>query len=99
MSLMRSDRVEHQHLAELLEEEMRERGWEIVDLVMNMGPFYSEEERGICQLSWEMFFASRTPDVILGDVMAEQLSTAFGVSKKFFLSFHESWRRYVLDRK
>lgn len=87
----------HQHLADVLLMEMDERGWSIVDLVMNMGPHYSEEEWGVCQLSWEMFFAVREPYVLLGDVMAEQLACAFGVSKQFFINFHEAWRMSVLD--
>ena len=85
----------HQHLSEIIQEEMKERDWTITDLVMNMGPHFSEEDWGICQLSWEMFFAVRTPNVILGDVMAEHLSEAFGMSKQFFINFHESWRKSV----
>jgi hypothetical protein len=59
--------IKHQHLAELLEEEMAERGWTITDLVMNMGPHFSAEDWGICQLSWDLFFAVREPYVILGN--------------------------------
>lgn len=81
-----------QHLAELIEEEMRERKWSITDLVMNMGPFADEKEWGICQLSWEMFLEVREPYVVLGDMMAQQLSDAFGVNANFFTNFHEAWR-------
>jgi plasmid maintenance system antidote protein VapI len=88
-----TESIKHQHLAELIEEEMAERGWTITDLVMNMGPHFSQEEWEICQLSWDLFIAVREPYVILGNEMAEQLSTAFGVSAKFFTSFHENWRK------
>jgi hypothetical protein len=81
------------HLAELLEEEMNARGWTLDDLVMNMGPHFTPEEWGICHLSWDMFFTLRTPDVILGDVMAQQLGDAFDVTPAFFTNFHEAWRR------
>ena len=82
------------HLAEIIEDEMKERGWSMDDLVMNMGPFYTEEGWGIAKLSWEFFFAGREMrDVVLGDVMAEQLSAAFGVSPQFFTAFHENWRK------
>jgi hypothetical protein len=80
------------HLAELLEEEMKERGLTIDDLVMQMGPHFTEKERGICKLSWDMFFAVRTVYIVLG-VMANQLADAFDVPATFFISFHESWRK------
>jgi plasmid maintenance system antidote protein VapI len=82
-----------QHLAEIIEEEMRERGWTITDLVMNMGPFADEREWGICQLSWEMFLEVREPCVVLGDVMAQQLADAFDVDPQFFTNLHEVWRK------
>jgi plasmid maintenance system antidote protein VapI len=86
---------EPQHLAELIEEEMTERGWKIGDLVMNMGPHFTELDWNVCQLSWEMFMAVREPNILLGDRMAEQLSDAFDVSPKFFTNFHEMWRSWA----
>ena len=83
------------HLAELIEEEMAERNWTITDLIMNMGPHYTPEAWGICQLSWELFFAIRTPDILLGDVMANQLGDAFDITPAFFTAFHEDWRKRV----
>ncbi len=80
------------HLAELIQDEMNERGWTITDLVMHMGPHFSEEEWGVCQLSWELFFEVRTNDIVLGDTMAEQLEAAFDVPKAFFVAIHENWR-------
>lgn len=84
--------TKHEHLADMIQAEMKERDWTITDLIMNMGTHFSEAEWEICQLSWEMFFAVRDPNVLLGDVMAEQLEAAFDMSKQFFLNFHESWR-------
>jgi plasmid maintenance system antidote protein VapI len=81
------------HLAELIQEEMDERGWTITDLVTNMGPFWNEKDWGICQISWELFLTVRDPDMILGDDMADQIAEAFGVSRQFFTNYHEAWRR------
>jgi hypothetical protein len=90
---------EPQHLAELIEEEMEARGWKIGDLVMNMGPHFTEHDWNVCQLSWEIFIAVREPNILLGDVMAEQLSDAFDVSPKFFTNFHEMWRSWANAKK
>lgn len=84
------------HLAELLQEEMAERGWSMNDLVMNMGPHFSKHDWAVCQLSWEMFFAVREPSVILGDTMAHQLGEAFDIDPRFFTNFHESWRKSAM---
>jgi hypothetical protein len=86
---------EPQHLAQLIEEEMAARGWMLGDLVMNMGPHFTKHDWDVCQLSWEMFMAVREPNILLGDVMAEQLSDAFDVSPKFFTNFHEMWRTWA----
>ena len=83
------------HLAEIIQDEMKERGWSMTDLVMNMGPFFTERDWGICQLSWEFFFSAREPYVVLGDTMAKQLATAFDVSPEFFTNLHEGWRKAV----
>jgi hypothetical protein len=82
-----------QHLAELIEEEMTERGWDITDLVMNMGPHADEHDWAVCQLSWEMFLTLRdNPNVVLGEKMAQQLGDAFDITPSFFTNFHEGWR-------
>ena len=92
-----TEKIEHQHLADVILEEMKERGWSITKLVMNMGPHFTAEDWDVCQLSWEMFFAVRDPYVLLGNVMAEQLADAFGMSPKFFINFHEAWRKSVSE--
>lgn len=81
------------HLADLIKEEMAERGWTITDLVVHMGLHFSEKDWGICQLSWEMFLEVREPYIVLGDVMAQQLADAFDGSPQFFTNYHESWRK------
>lgn len=83
------------HLAEVIQDEMRERGWDLDRLVMEMGPHYSAEEWGICKLSWELFLEVQEPNILLGEVMAQQLADAFGVSPEFFINLHEEWRRKV----
>jgi hypothetical protein len=57
-----------------------------------MGPFPTPRDWGICKLSWEMFSAVRDPSVLLGDVMAAQLSRAFRIDPMFYTNFHEAWR-------
>jgi hypothetical protein len=86
------------HLADLIQEEMQERGWTITDLVMNMGPHFSSREWGICQLSWELFFACREKDMVLDETMANQLSDAFDVSPAFFSRYHELWRKASFEK-
>lgn len=85
--------IEAVHLADVIQEEMGERGWTLDELVMHMGPHFTPEEWVVCKLSWEMFFAVRERWVILGDVMAQQLSDAFDVSPEFFNRIHEQWRK------
>ena len=51
--------VRHIHLAEIIQDEMKERNWDIDALVMHMGPHFTEQDWGICKLSWEMFFEVR----------------------------------------
>ncbi len=84
------------HLAEIIQDEMKERGWILGDIIWRMGPHSSVKDHDICKLSWEFFFNVRTPDVVLGDVMANQLATAFGCSAQFFTNFHENWRKAVI---
>lgn len=87
------------HLADLIEEEMLERNWDITDLVMNMGPHADEKDWAVCQLSFEMFLTLRdNPNVILGEHMARQLGDAFDITPSFFTSYHEMWRREALRK-
>lgn len=87
------------HLAELIEEEMRERGWTMHDLVMHMGPHEDEKAWGICELSFEMFLAlTDNPNVILGEHMAQQLGDAFDVTPSFFTNYHDMWRKNALAK-
>lgn len=87
------------HLAELIEEEMRERNWDITDLVMNMGLHEDEKTWAVCQLSFEMFLALRdNPNVVLGEHMAQQLGDAFDVTPSFFTNYHDMWRKNALAK-
>lgn len=87
------------HLAELIEEEMRQRNWDITDLVMNMGP-HDENEWAIRQLSFEMFLELRdNPNVVLGEHMAQQLGDAFDITPSFFTAFHEMWRQCEIGKE
>lgn len=77
------------HLAEILQEEMDERGWTKDDLALRMGP--THDDFGINRLALDLFMEVRKPNVILG-AMDVQFAIAFGVSKEFFNNLHEAWR-------
>lgn len=81
------------HLAEIIEDEMRERKWTLTDLVNHMGPFADKHAYGVTHLAWEFFLNVRQPDIILGDKMARELATAFNVDAAFFTNLHENWRK------
>lgn len=82
------------HLAEFIEEELKTRGLTLRDMVMRMGPFSSEGDWAVCQLSWEMFMVVRDVNCLLGEEMANQLAKVFGCSPQFFTNMHESWRAW-----
>jgi len=83
------------HPAEIILDEMRERGWDIDRLASEMVSPGNAKEWGVTRLSWEMYLEVREPYVLLGDHMAGQLKKAFGVDTQFFLNLHENWRKYV----
>lgn len=83
------------HPSVFIKEEMAERGWSLDDLVMNMGPHFSEKDWGICKLSWEMYLeiGPENANMTLGQEMADELGDAFDVNPQTFLNLHESWMR------
>ena len=85
----------HMHLAELIEDELRERGWDLDIMTTMAGPYESIEEWDISRVAWDFFMEVREPYMLLGARGAEELGRAFDVSPQFFLNFHESWRKSV----
>ena len=86
----------HMHLAELIEDELKERGWTLDELVNAGGPYASSREWSISRLSWDFYFAAaemNDPVISLGSRGAEELGRAFDIDPQFFLDFHEAWRK------
>jgi len=79
------------HVAEIIEAEMRERGWDRVEVARRMQPDADDREWGINLCALEFFLEVRCPNVIVGR-MDVQFATAFGLEAKFINGLHEQWR-------
>ena len=84
---------DHMHLAELIDEELAERGWSLDDLTDKAGPYPNQLEWSISRCAWDLFMELRYPNMLLGQRAAEELGRAFDVDPQFFLNFHEAWRK------
>ncbi len=73
------------HLADVIEEEMAARRWDLDDVAGRMSG-----DCGINRLALEFFLSVRDKDVLLGE-QAEQFAEAFGVGPMFFTAIHENW--------
>ncbi len=80
------------HLADVLAEEMQERGWSHLELAKRMDPEADAQQWGINAMALELFLEVRCPNIILGK-MADQFALAFGLDRQFFEAIHEQWRR------
>jgi hypothetical protein len=87
------------HLAELIEDELQERGWDLDRLTDEAGPYDSEHEWQVSRAAWDFFMEVREPNMLLGDRGSIELGKAFDIDPQFFLNFHESWRQSVLKTK
>ena len=67
--------------AQLIAEELEERGWDIRDLVGFMGP---EEERAVNHMSVELVLYIDDPRAFIGPDLGAKLDRAFGLSEGFF---------------
>lgn len=83
-----------EHVAELIEQELKERGWTVNDFVFRMKRYESQRDWALHQLAVELFLAVRERDVPLTREMAEQFGLALDVSPEFFLNMHEAWRQH-----
>lgn len=78
-------------VAELLDEELPARGWNIARLASEMGGA-TQEEYGIDYLSVEILLACRaTPEIRLGEEGSRKLARALGVSQQFLLNLELAW--------
>jgi plasmid maintenance system antidote protein VapI len=80
------------HPSVFINDELKERGWSLRDLVFRMRRYKSEKDWAVNMLAFEMYMTVHEPDIILGEEMAHDLGTAFNVSPALFLKLHESWR-------
>ena len=80
------------HLAEVIDDELAERGWTLDTVMLNSGPYADENEWGITMLTLELFMNLRTPDLLMDDTVANTFAAAFDISPAFFWSFHNNWR-------
>lgn len=84
------------HPAEYIEEELKERGWSVHDLVFRMRRYESESDWGRECLAVEMYLTVREPGVLLDWKMAIGFGEAFGVSPQMFINLHEAWRQWKI---
>lgn len=68
--------VEHSHPAEIIEEELKKRGWTTTDLARRM-----PGDPAMTVLALDMYLAVREPGCVLGDY-AGAVGEAFGVSRE-----------------
>ena len=78
------------HPSEFIQEELDARGWDRIDLAIQMG---GDPARNL--LVWDAYriVGPTTPRMRLGEEMAGQPSRAFDVSAEYFLNLHEAWTR------
>jgi hypothetical protein len=80
------------HLAEVIEEELKERGWTLYDVMLNSGPYADEKEWLVTRATLDLFMAIRTSSILMDDTVANTFGAAFDISPKFFWAFHNNWR-------
>lgn len=81
------------HPSTFIQEELDARGWTLRDLVFRMRRYESEKDWAINMLAFEMYMTVQEKYVMLGQSMANDLGTAFGVDPQMFLNLDELWRR------
>jgi plasmid maintenance system antidote protein VapI len=87
--------AEPTHPADIIQDEMKERGWDLNAMVDAM-EIADERDRNIARLAFEGYFTVRAANIILGERMAEMLGIAFGAPSQFWLDLHEQWRAAAL---
>lgn len=83
------------HPAQLIAEELAERGWKIYDVMLNSGPYDDKEHWDRTELALDLYMASaiRTDvDILMDDTVADAFGAAFGIEPKFFWALHDNWR-------
>ena|ERR1700739_1420418 len=83
------------HVAEIVEDAMKERGWTFTGLIDEMGPFESSKAWRGHYLGWKLFFDVREPELQLEPAMATQLGSVFDVPGQLFVDLHEQWRSFA----
>jgi len=81
------------HPSEFIVEEMIARGWTPEQLAFRMSDG-TDRDYGVCRLSLDFYdvLGPDEPNMTLGQVTADRLGKAFGVSAAYFLALEEKWR-------
>jgi len=77
-------------LAEMISDEMFERGWRTEDVAIRMGG-KDVHEIGIDLLTLDLLMCVQDDRMNIGDDIFERLSRAFDVSAQYFRNLHEMW--------
>lgn len=80
------------HVAELIEDELRERGWDRDYLAAKMDPHATPQDWAITRCALDFILEVRCPNLLIDDKSSEQLGRAFDVDPHFFQNFHNLWR-------
>jgi len=80
------------HIAELIEDELRERGWDRDDLAAKMDPHATPQDWAITRCALDFLMEVRCPNLLIDNKSSEQLGRAFDVDSRFFQNFHNLWR-------
>jgi len=88
MSIDESTEFMPPHLADLIEAELKARGWETSDAASLMGEVADEYEQKL--LALEMFLSVRDRCVVLHE-QGNDFAVAFGVHRAFFDAIHSRW--------
>lgn len=86
------------HPAEVVEDEMRARGWSRDELARRMCRIVTPYDFGVMRLALDLYLEIRTPDAILGD-MAEDFARAFGIDADVWVRLDHAWRSHPSTQK
>ena len=77
------------HPSEIIQDELDARGWDLDDLATKM----HSKDWGITRLALDMYFivGPQRANCRIGEEMAHQMASAFGVSKELFVNLEKLW--------
>lgn len=84
-------------LAEMLADEMIERGWQTEDVALAMGP-QTEEQFAKDLLAVNLLMCVQKDKLLIGDRLFAGLAKAFGVDEQYLRNLDQAWRQHP-DRR